>query len=115
LPGDTLGFPQYVVQVHNFSLKSNDDTTLYTGPENVAGIGRLFAIHPQTLVFSQIPNLEDWIDAIAAGRFDPSLPEDSSALQLETVPVSVLALDLATSELTTIVTHVSLFTPRLAS
>ncbi|MBZ0296621.1 MAG: hypothetical protein K8L99_28930 [Anaerolineae bacterium] len=110
--GENFGFPVYMVQIHRFNLSSNDDATLYTAPESAASIGRLFATHLHTLVFSQIPNLQDWIAALTAERFDLSSPTDSTALQLETVPVTALILDLETSELSTVGTNVNLFTPR---
>ncbi len=112
VPGEVFAFPEYTVQIHQLTLMTGADTTLYSAPVNTASIGRLFINRQHTLIFSQIPNLQDWIAAMAAGRFDPSSPADSTALQLATVPVTVLNLNLGTADLLTIGSNVNLFAPK---
>lgn len=103
------GFPQYAAEIHHYDLTANTDELIYVAPDEVASIGRLFATNENTLIFSQIPNLQAWIAAIADGEIDPSSPDD---LQRATVPVSVMVLNLNTGNLTEDHVNVNLFTPQ---
>ena len=110
--GGFAGFPLYDVSIHRYDLSSSENTVVYNAPETAASIGRIFAVGDGKLVFSQIPNLQDWIAAIAAGEFDPSSPEDTAAQQLATVPVPVFTLDLESGELTQVGEGINRFTPK---
>jgi hypothetical protein len=106
------GFPLFAVGIRRFNLASGDDTRIYQGGEDAFSIGHMFALADKdVLVFSQIPNLQDWIAAIAAGRFDPNGPTNTRQEQIETVPVSVFALNLRTQRVTAINSGVNLYVP----
>ena len=106
------GFPLFAVGIHRFNLASGDDMRIYQGGEDAFSIGRMVALADKdVLVFSQIPNLQDWIAALAAGRFDPNGPTNTHQEQIETVPVSVFALNLHTQRVTAINVDVNLYTP----
>jgi len=101
-----------VVGIRRFTLVSGDDTQIYQGGEDAFSIGRMVALADKdVLVFSQIPNLQDWIAALAAGRFDPNGPTNTHQEQIETVPVSVFALNLHTQRVTAINVDVNLYRP----
>ncbi len=106
------GFPLYTVGIRRFNLASGDDPRIYQGGEDAFSIGHMFALADKdVLIFSQIPNLQDWIAAITAGRFDLDGPTNTHPAQLETVPVSVFALNLHTQHVTAITVGVNLYTP----
>jgi hypothetical protein len=109
--GAAIGFPLYRVEIHHYAPETNADELVYTAPNDIASIGRLFAVDETTLIFSQIPNLKLWITAIAEGQFDPSSSYDTSQLQLETVPVTVLSLDLKTDHVMEVGKDINLYTP----
>jgi hypothetical protein len=89
---------------------------IYQGTDDAFSVGRMFALSDKdVLVFSQIPNLQAWIAAIASGQFDLNGAIDTRQEQIATVPVSVFALNLGTQQLTTINVGVSLYTPNLAA
>lgn len=109
--GPFQGFPLHQVQIRRYDLLANADEVIYIAPEDVASIGRLFAVDEGTLIFSQIPNLQNWIAAIADGQIDLSSTEDTTAYQLATVPVQIVKLELDTGDLTEIGKGINLFTP----
>jgi hypothetical protein len=102
------------VGIRRFNLASGEDTPIYQGGEDAFSIGRMFALADKdVLVFSQIPNLQDWIAALAAGRFERNGPINTLQEQIETVPVSIFSLNLGTQHLTKINVGVNLYTPNL--
>jgi hypothetical protein len=105
------GFPLYNAEIHRYDLTTNADEVVYDAPDDVASIGRLFAVDENTLIFSQIPNLQAWIAAVADEQFDPSAPDDTNRLPLDTVPVKVLRLDMATGNLSELGSDINLFAP----
>lgn len=109
--GPFAGFPLHQVQIRRYDLATNTDEVVYTAPEDAASIGRLFAVDEGTLIFSQIPNLQNWIAAVAEGKIDLSSLEDTTDLQLAAVPVRVLSLDLSSGDVAEIGTGINLFTP----
>jgi hypothetical protein len=112
----TVGFPTFSVGIRRFDLASGDDSIIYQGSEDVFSIGRMFGLADKdVLVFTQIPNLQAWITAIAAGQFNSNGDVNSRQEQIATVPVSVFALNLGTQQLTTINVGVNLYTPNIAA
>lgn len=109
--GPFQGFPLHQVQIHRYDLLANVDEVIYSAPEDTASIGRLFALDEGTLIFSQIPNLQNWIAAVAEGKIDLSSLEDTTDRQLAAVPVRVMSLGLGSGDVTEIGTGINLFTP----
>lgn len=109
--GAFVGFPLHQVQIRRYDLLTNADEVIYTAPEDAASIGRLFAVDEETLIFSQIPNLQGWIAAVTAGQIDLSSTENISDLQLARVPVKVLVLNLDTGAVSEVGAGINLFTP----
>jgi|GEM_PF-3875420 len=70
------GFPLCAVGIRRFNLASGEDTRIYQGGEDAFSIGRMFALADKdVLVFSQIPNLQDWIAALPqAGSIQMARP-----------------------------------------
>jgi len=64
------------VGIRRFNLASGEDTRIYQGGEDAFSIGRMFALADKdVLVFSQIPNLQDWIAALPqAGSIQMARP-----------------------------------------
>lgn len=110
VPGEGFAaFPLYNAAIHRYELSTNTDEVIYEAPDDVASIARLLVIDENTLIFSQIPNLQAWIAAIADGQFDPSAPDDTNRLQLGTVPVRVLRLDIASRNVSELGHGINLF------
>ena len=114
-PTDTgepnMSFPLYAISIRRYNLATGHDELVYEAPEDVFSIGRMVALPDKdVLVFSQIPNLQNWIAAITSGEITINSPEN---VQLATVPVSILALNLQTGHLTTVNKGVNLYTPNL--
>lgn len=91
--GFTVGTWQ--VSIHQFTISTGADTVIYS--DDAYQIGRM-AVVDNALWFSQIANLNDWVDALAAGTLDPTT-DDYERQQLALVPVSVWRLDNGTVEL----------------
>ncbi|QPC83860.1 hypothetical protein G4Y79_05630 [Phototrophicus methaneseepsis] len=113
--GTVASFALYTVQLRQFDLTTHSDTLLYSGSDEVASIGRVYAVDEDTLIFSQIPNLQRWIADIGDGVFDPAAPFDTTTAQIATVPVKVLKLTLSTGEVNEIGTNISQFMPGVPS
>ncbi|MFO7323501.1 MAG: SH3 domain-containing protein [Chloroflexota bacterium] len=80
----------YHVSIRRFSLETGRDELLYEA--DAYGIGRM-ALTPdgETLLFSQTPNADIWLDALAHG--DVAADDTEAALRL--TPIEVYALSLA--------------------
>jgi len=80
----------YETSIHRFSLRTGVDEVLYTA--DAYGLSRL-TLTPDggTLLFSQLPNPDAWVQAVAEGRLDAGDFEAAEAY----MQVEVYALDLA--------------------
>lgn len=80
----------YQASIRRFSLRTGRDDLLYEA--DAFGIGRLsLTADGQTLLFSQVPNADGWLDALAHGDF----PADDLTAALRLTPVEVYALSVA--------------------
>ena len=91
--GENTPVNLWEVSIHRFDLTTNTDTELYR--TEAYAVGRMIPTpNGQNLIFSQVPNAEDWFRAIAEGRLDMSAPDwDRQSLnlvqvQLFSLPVS---------------------------
>ena len=77
--------PLNIVTIRRFNLADTTDTEVYTGP--AFAIGRLAPTPDGAgLLFSQIPNMEQWVAAVVSGV----MPEDPMSL----LPIGLYYLDL---------------------
>ena len=84
----------YHVAIRRFSLRSGRDDLLYEA--DAFAIGQLaITADGSTVIFSQIPNADAWVQAVADG----AAPDDAATID-RTLPVQVLALSLADSSVT---------------
>jgi hypothetical protein len=104
----SAGFPLYKTQIRRLDTATDADELVYAAPDDAASVARLSATDDHTLVLSEIPNLQAWIAAIAAGRFDPASATDFNTAQLATDPVKILSLDLTADNVTEVGADVSL-------
>lgn len=92
--------PGYEVSIHQVNPGTGDDQTLYTAPAYV--IGRLRATQDgSALLFSQIPNLNGWIEGLVDGSID-MMQDVSGDQQRAAVPVTLFQLPLDGSSSTPI-------------
>jgi dipeptidyl aminopeptidase/acylaminoacyl peptidase len=88
--------PSYEVNVRQLNVKTGEDQLIYTA--DAYAIGRMFQPPGgKSLLFSQIPNLSAWVEAVASGKIDMTSAQ-SDAQQRATVPVSLLELPLGTGQ-----------------
>jgi hypothetical protein len=86
--------PAYTVTIHSYNPATGEDTLLYTG--DGYAIARLRVVDEQTLIFSQIPNLNAWVEGLANGTLTTG-SADYSTLASATVQTQVFALNLSDS------------------
>jgi dipeptidyl aminopeptidase/acylaminoacyl peptidase len=85
--------PTNEVSIHKLNPKTGDDQVIYTA--QAYAIGHMAVTRDgQALVFSQIANMDKWIEGMGNGTLDVINDVDSSA-QRAVVPVSVYRLPLA--------------------
>jgi dipeptidyl aminopeptidase/acylaminoacyl peptidase len=85
-----LKVPSYNVTIHQFNPATGDDKLVYSG--SGYAIGRIEAASDgKTLFFSQIPNLNGWMKAIADGTLDV-LKDEFGAQQRAAVGVQLYQL-----------------------
>ncbi len=91
--GENTPINLWQISIHRFDLANNADTELYR--TDAYAVGRMIPTPDgKDLIFSQIPNDEDWFRAIAEGKLDMSDPVryDQSVnlvpVQLFRLPVS---------------------------
>ncbi len=84
--------PAYTLTIHQLDPETGDDTVVYTG-EGYA-IGRMIALDEETLVFSQIPNLNAWVEGLVEGTLN-SLSADYTSQAEAAVALEVFALNLS--------------------
>lgn len=100
----TLQMPVMAVSLHRIDPASGGDTTLYTA-ESYA-IGRIIPTPDgQTVLFSEIPNLQMWVQQVISGQINPMA--DVGQQQLDTVPVTLFALNLSDGAVTAIGTDLN--------
>ncbi len=92
--------PTYRVSIHHLNPATGEDSELYSAEAYV--IGRM-QITPdgQSLIFSQIANMDQWVNGIADGTLDILADNDGSA-QRALVPVNLYLLPFAGGEATVI-------------
>lgn len=86
---NTMGLNRYAVSLRAYNTETSEDRELYSGA--AYAIGRIRAAGGGTVLFSQIANLERYVEALLAG-FDPMADADGS-LSRALVPISVYRLD----------------------
>jgi len=90
----TIGLSGYEVSIHQVEPAAGSSQIVYSG--DAYAIGRMaLAADGQTLLFSQIPNLDGWVQAIVDGRLDP-LAADADHRAY--VPIALLILRLGSGE-----------------
>jgi hypothetical protein len=95
-----LNVPSNEVSIHSLNVTSGEDKVLYTAP--AYAIGRMVStVDGQSLIFSQIANMDKWIAGMADGTLDVLNDSDNTA-QRAVVPVSVYQLRLAGGDATVI-------------
>lgn len=83
------------VTIHRFNTQSNSDTVIYEA--DAWAIGRMFVIPGgNVLVFSQVPNMQGWVQALVAGTIDPTTATNDQ--QLATIPTQLFRMDLSTGK-----------------
>jgi len=88
-----LGVPTNEVSIHKLNPTSGDDQVIYSGAGYA--IGRMAVTKDgQALVFSQIANMDKWVEGMANGTLDVLNDTDNTA-QRAAVPVSLYKLPLA--------------------
>jgi hypothetical protein len=88
--------PSYEVNIRQLNVQTGEDRLIYTA--DAYAIGRMVELPGgKSLVFSQIPNLNAWVDAVASGKLDMT-SEQSGNQQRGTVPVSLLELSLESGQ-----------------
>jgi hypothetical protein len=94
--GESTPINLWEVSLHRFDLENTTDTELY---RTVAyAVGRMIPTPDgKDLIFSQIPNGEDWFRAIAEGTLDMSTP-DWEIQSLNLVQVQLFRLPVAGGE-----------------
>lgn len=92
--------PAYEVSIHHLNPATGDDSELYSADAYV--IGRM-QVTPdgQSLIFSQVANLDQWLNRIADGTLDVMADSDGSA-QRALVPVTLYRLPFAGGEATVV-------------
>ena len=94
--GDFTSVNVWEVSLHRFDLATNIDTELYR--TDAYAVGRMIPTPDgSALIFSQIPNGEDWFMAIADGSLDMSQP-DSYNQSVNFVPVQLFRLPVSGGE-----------------
>jgi len=84
--------PVMSVSLNQLDLASGESTTRYVA--EAYAIGRIVPTPDgQTVLFSQIPNLHDWVAQVLNNTIDPMM--DVGQQQLASVPVTLFALNLA--------------------
>jgi hypothetical protein len=84
--------PSYEVNIRQMNVQTGEDRLIYTA--DAYAIGRMVEMTGgKSLVFSQIPNLNAWVDAVASGKLDMT-SQQSGNQQRAPVPVSLLELPL---------------------
>ena len=79
--------PTNEVSIHKLNPKTGDDQVLYTA--QAYAVGHMAVTRDgQALIFSQIANMDKWIEGMGNGTLDVINDVDNSA-QLAAVPVSV--------------------------
>jgi hypothetical protein len=88
--GENTPVNLWEISIHRFDLATNTDTELYR--TDAYAVGRMIPTpNDQDLIFSQVPNAEDWFRAIAAGTLDMSAPDwDRQSLNLVQVQLFTL-------------------------
>lgn len=92
-----LRLNERLISIRRYNVNTGEDVEVYSGAGYA--IGRMaFVEDGGRLLFSTIPNLTEWVNAILDGTIDPFSAdwEVAEQKQLDLVPVSVHALDLAT-------------------
>jgi WD40 repeat protein len=88
--------PSFEVNIRQLNVQTGEDRLIYTA--DAYAVGRMFELPGgKSLVFSQIPNLNAWVDAVASGKLDMT-SEQSGDQQRATVPVSLLELSLESGQ-----------------
>jgi hypothetical protein len=91
-----LRLNERMISIRRYNLNTGEDVEVYSGTGYA--IGRMAVVEDGgRLLFSTIPNLTEWVNAILDGTIDPFSAnwEVGEQQQLDLVPVSVHALDLA--------------------
>jgi dipeptidyl aminopeptidase/acylaminoacyl peptidase len=92
-----LDIPSNEVSIHMINPNTGEDTVIYTAP--AYAIGRMTStIDGQSLLFSQIANMDKWVEGMANGTLDVLNDPDGTA-QRAAVPVSLYKLPLGGDEL----------------
>ena len=92
--------PTNEVSIHKLNPTTGDDQIIYTAP--AYAIGHMTVTKDgQALVFSQIANMDKWIEGMGNGTLDVLNDTDNTA-QRAVVPVSLYRLPLAGGEATLI-------------
>ncbi len=88
--------PAYEVGIHHLNVTTGEDSVIHSAP--AYAIGRIAVTKDgQALVFSQIANLDVWLDGIAKGTIDIVKDVDGTA-QRAAVPVTLYRLPLGGGE-----------------
>jgi hypothetical protein len=106
----TLDLPIWDVTIHRYNLIQNTDTQVYAG--EAYAIGRMIAMPDSSaLVFSQVPNLQAWAQAVLDGSFDPM----SGASVEPYVFVTLYSLNLAANSVSVIGNNLNLAALNMAA
>lgn len=111
----TVGFDlteisTFGLNIRRYNVTSRDDVPIYGGFGSAIGRMQVTADGSQ-LIFSVVPNLNAWVDAILAGEFGTSATS-TYLIERALLPVDIVALDLASGNSTVIGTGQQQFTLR---
>ncbi len=91
--GPDMEVPTYEVSIHHINVTTAEDKVVHTAPAYV--VGRMAPTRDgQALVFSQIANMDKWVEGIANATLDV-LNDNDGAAQRAAVPVTLYWLPLA--------------------
>lgn len=88
-PEDMMQLNGYTVDIHRFAPFMGGDDLFQT--LDAYSVGRMRQAVDGTLVFSLIPNLDAWAQAIVSGQLDPAA-DTTGEQQLALVPISLFQL-----------------------
>ncbi|WP_119069075.1 hypothetical protein [Aggregatilinea lenta] len=99
-----LEFPVMTVGLYQVALADGTESTLYIS--EAYAIGRILPTPDGAAVlFSEIPNLDLWVQQVISGQINPTA--DVGQQQLDTVPVTLFALSLVDGSVTAVGTDLN--------
>ncbi|MBI1278333.1 MAG: hypothetical protein GC179_09420 [Anaerolineaceae bacterium] len=102
-----IDIPSNQVSIHMLNPNTGEDTTIYTA--SAYAIGRMSStVDGQSLLFSQIANMDKWVEGLANGTLDVLSDNDGTA-QRAVVPVALYKFALADKQATLVADNLSQF------